>query len=639
MNLQEFSKISINRFKGLYARGSTDLTPPDHAIDVKNIRFDRSGEAYTREGLGISLNLSHPVQRTFLSTTKNGYNVITQDGTTLYAYNPSTGHDSIIYQDVGLKEFAAVNAFGRTYIYPMGDVDNNLVLLVWDGISKVRPACGFPPPGSFQVVTAGGVGSCDVGHHRFAFSYITDTGFMTRPGPVPYGAGFAPVSWIAPGGTPCQVVGLPLGPSTVIARQIFATKAEEEEFFYVPSGYIDDNTTTTVTLDFYDTDLVESANDLFNLRDEVEGAFGDIGGIFKYHGRLFIWGRTLPKATGRNDDWGPDKIFVSEAGDPESFDMVHGWMQLPTEYDGNTVRAAVEIRDSLYFIKSVGIISTADNLDHPFTWKPVRVDGGCGCGFWGISSIVGSQTALSTGEQVIFVDFGGIYLFNGVVQQPQLTWKIKNFWDRIDASQVLKSHLCHDPFNQTFYALVPVFNDSKVAIWTLLVADYSEGLSADGIKWSIWDSPVPISTISLMSFQDSTNFLYRLRFGSSSPGLFKYDDDFVVDLDTNKIVSSYETFLAGFGNISIFRALNLRVEGTPNLVVGLKGLDNLSSNGNKLSYQSASPVPLISGIEQTRQINYTAEKMLVRIEGTTPWRVQKIEIYGKTQYMSRPLAR
>lgn len=649
MNLQEFQKVQITRFKGTYARGATDLIPQDHGNCVLNMRLDRSGEAYTREGLALATNLTHQVQRMFLGTPAIGpYRLITYDGIqNLYEYNTATHEETILMTDEFLQDFSALNMFGRVYILPMGPPSNPMKLMVWDGVNPIRPALGLPPPAAFVAGTGpanvtdpipgvteiGDPGTIDAGLHRFAISYITDSGFETRPGPEPPGMGFQPVDWIAPGHTTVNLTSLPIGGPEVVAREIFVTKAGQEEFFRVAGGRIDDNTTTHIQLNFFDTDLAISADDLFDIRDTIDSAVGDIGGIFKYHGRMMVWGRPTP--TSANDDMRPDFILVSNPGDPETFNEVYGWIQLPSEHDGNVMRAAWEIRDVLYLAKSVGIFSTQDNLDQPYTWPIVRVDGGCGTGFWAVSTITGSQTALSSGEQIIFVDRGGIYVFNGIVQQPQLTWKIKNIWDRVSHALVFRSMLCHDPFGQTIYALVPLYDRNNDIEWTLLVGDYSEGLTADNIKWNVWTVPhIPYTCISLMQYPDATDFDYHLRIGTPNlGGIFKFDMDFDFDYNTDGIYSRYEMFLAGFGNIGIFRALNLRIEGKPVVEVGLKTLDNLG-------FETVGNVGVTerSLMEYTRQINYTAEKMMVRLEGFTPWRVQRVDIYGKVQYMSRPLA-
>src|SRR5215471_9397431 len=100
-----------------------DLTPPDHATALENIRFDRAGEAYTREGVETCLSIEQPFYRMFLATPAiGGYSVLFYDGNiTIWRYDIETETVFSFYSHLMLRDFAALNMYGRTYVLPMGD--------------------------------------------------------------------------------------------------------------------------------------------------------------------------------------------------------------------------------------------------------------------------------------------------------------------------------------------------------------------------------------------------------------------------------------------------------------------------------------------------------------------------------------
>lgn len=118
----------------------------------------------------------------------------------------------------------------------------------------------YGPPGS---TTAAGTvtpyGQVAPGQHQMQVLFLTRQGYITKPSP--------PVKFVANGGQYLSIANLPIGPSNVIARIIAFTGALGAYFFYIPtpaqvngqvvstSTQVNDNTTTTVTLDFSDNTL------------------------------------------------------------------------------------------------------------------------------------------------------------------------------------------------------------------------------------------------------------------------------------------------------------------------------------------------------------------------------------------------
>ena len=633
MNLQEFQKLTIDEFKGLFNRGSLDETPQDHATRISNMRFGR-GEIRTREGLNGSFSFTHPTVRMFLATPSTGvYSLITCDGQgTIYRWDSQTKTETVFYQQSGITDFAALNMFGRTYVLPIGPAGNTMRLQVWDGTNAVRDALGLPPAQTFTA-SDGASGNVDPGVHKIAVSFITNSYFTTRPGPEVSG-NFQPVVYTAPGGKMIHLDGIPTGGPNVVGRQILVTQAGQETFYYLTT--INDNTTTTADLDFFDTDLVLSADSLFDLRHYVDAGIGDYGGIFKYHSRMVVWGRIIP--TANNTDLGPDMVLFSEPGEPEAFNKVHGFVQLPTEFDGNYVRGVAELRDTLYFTKGVGVLSTQDNLDNPNTWPVTRVDGGVGSGFYGTSTIVASQTSLSASEIITLADIGGLYIFNGVVQQPPITWKIDAIWKRITKTGIFNQvTVAHDPFEQMIYILVPL--DGSTQANYLIVGDYNEGLDYESIRWTIYNFQFKPRAISMINMLDMMGeFNYHLRVASDGDSIYKLDKSVNLDLGAT-LPSYYQTFLASYGNVGIFRALNVRAEGPVTATFATPYVNGEVCAQDEQRRQSIGQICLLDtpGLEYTRQINFTSEKMAVKLLSDNPFRIQRLDIYGKVQFQTRPL--
>lgn len=153
---------------------------------------------------------------------------------------------------------------------------------------SLGPNIGETPASGTATIT----GNVVAGAHQVAVSFITDTGYITRPSP--------PVTVYAIGGQLLQIQNLPTGPSNVVGRLIMATLVLEPPAntgdFYSIRGpnisqginfQINDNTTTAVAFDFTDTDLANgfSADYLFDL---VE--LGPCASFASYAGRIFAIG-------------------------------------------------------------------------------------------------------------------------------------------------------------------------------------------------------------------------------------------------------------------------------------------------------------------------------------------------------------
>jgi hypothetical protein len=180
--------------------------------------------------------------------------------------------------------------------------------------------------------TAAAAGNVDTGVHQVCVMFQTRQGYITKPGPS--------FSWTASGGLRAVVTNIPTGPSNVVARILCFTGAGGASFFYVGSGaslfsgsmVINDNTTTSLTVDFSDAILLSGTNvdNMFNLIE-----LGDCAGVTEYSERLFWWGErnkmnnwvnlgfdggfTGPSLPHYPLGWTPDPVYAPGGTDEENF--------------------------------------------------------------------------------------------------------------------------------------------------------------------------------------------------------------------------------------------------------------------------------------------------------------------------------
>jgi len=139
-------------------------------------------------------------------------------------------------------------------------------------------------------------GQAAPGIHQMQVLFLTRQGYTTRPSP--------PVQFIANGGQYLSVTNIPIGPPNVVARILAFTGAGGDLFFYLPVSaqvngqvvstptQINDNTTTSATLDFSDNSLFAALGISIsgnNLASQIilDGALG-----FGFYGsRLVCWGQ------------------------------------------------------------------------------------------------------------------------------------------------------------------------------------------------------------------------------------------------------------------------------------------------------------------------------------------------------------
>lgn len=333
-----------------------------------------------------------------------------------------------------------------------------------------------PTTGGLEVRNTDTDGHCDLGLHVIGVVYETDTGYLTSPGPEALG-----VQTFVNENRAIEVSNIPVSPdSFVTKRHLVASKAITNfngddrgfQLFFIPDGDINDNTTTSLVINFYDEELLDDASHLIDNFAEIPAGVT----LTTYHSRMVL--------TTTFDDI--SLSYLSAPGEPEAIDQVDGIVIAPL--DGNPLTNAQEYRDVLYLFKKTRTIAVNDNGDVPSTWVPVILDQGIGASVHGIGTVLDSGGVNI--DFLLVADYSGILIFNGAYQRPELTWKIADFWTSLDRNNFDYFQLLNDSLNQIVYMN---YQDGKI-----LFGDYKNGLTPKNIRWTPWRFDIECNTIALI---------------------------------------------------------------------------------------------------------------------------------------------
>ncbi len=169
--------------------------------------------------------------------------------------------------------------FGREYLAfsngLMGrDLPRQYDDTYFDRVSQIGPAEGP------AVTNATAAGNISPGVHQCVVVFVTRQGYWTAPSPA--------VSWTAAGSLKVNVTNIPTGPANVVQRLLAFTASGGATFYQVPATMtINDNTTTSLVVDFTDTILLSGVS-MDYLFGQIE--LPDQLGVAAYTERLFWWG-------------------------------------------------------------------------------------------------------------------------------------------------------------------------------------------------------------------------------------------------------------------------------------------------------------------------------------------------------------
>lgn len=505
--LRDHEPIVIENFNGVWARGDSDTVPSDHFIVADNVQYFASGFE-TRDPLDKYLDAGvnkGQVLRVYNYVMQTGQSllILTEGGKIYHAIGKSVVHGPILTIPA-MQDFGFVAYNGRAYITPFVSTANpqgvfmelgikNEFLYVYKGDgTPARKAAGPPPTGPTMVATNEGAGMTDIGDHLIAVVYETDTGFLTALGPEVF------TKHTFTGTNKIKLTGIPISPNPYVKkRHIVATKWIPEyngdqkgyQFFFVPGGNIDDNTTTEKIGDFFDADLLADASHLIDNFSEIPAGVS----LTIYHSRLVIVGENgTTESLKDNPPEIPDNrslARVSHAGEPEAISKVDGLIIVPL--DGNALTNCQEFRDVLYIFKKSRTYGYSDNNDEPATWQEETLDQGVGAPVHGIAMVLDSGGV--SVDFLLVADWSGLMLFNGTYARPELSFKIEDYWMQTDRNLFRHIQIVNDSLSKKIWITFPPPIDMIV-----FHADYGEGLDAQKIKWARWIFDARVSTITLI---------------------------------------------------------------------------------------------------------------------------------------------
>jgi len=484
MALREHEPIVIEDFNGLYRRGDADECPQDHFFDCNNVKSHGSLAFETRDGVDTFQDIAIPLQNVqrmynFVTQDKNTLLVLIQGGKIYHVVDGATVIGPILTIPT-MTDFAFAPFAGRAYISPFTTynevekgIQNEFVYVYKGDGSAARKAGGTGPTGTITVAN-GAAGDTDAGDHLFGVVFETDTGYLTKPG--------AFFKFTTSANLSVSFSTIPVGGSTVVKRHIVATKVITNynndttgyQYFFLPGATINDNVTTTLAnISFFDADLLEDASHLLDNFDEIPA--GACMGFYK--SRLCVGAEYSNISI----------VRISFAGEPEAISQVDGLIILPL--DGNPVTNIHELRDVLYTFKKNRTFAWADNDDVPSSWNIVPVDYGLGCPVHGIATVIDSGS--SSIDYLIIATYRGLCIFNGKYNDPELSFKIADFWLAQDNTKFRQIQIVNDTVNKFFYVVLPDF--------TLLQGDYTQGLDPKNTKWWPFSFDFLVNAVALIN--------------------------------------------------------------------------------------------------------------------------------------------
>jgi hypothetical protein len=341
----------------------------------------------------------------------------------------------------------------------------------------VPGATPAPTTNSFRARQSSTVGYNDRGFRIIGVVYETDTGALTAPGPE-FFAGCTTVNTEKA----IDILNIPVSPNTYVTkRHLIATKVitlyngdqTGFQFFFIPSGTINDNVTTTATISWFDSELLEDASYLlYNLSTIPAGIV-----LGKYKGRLVSIAESGNMSLAR----------VSAPGDFESVSTLDGFILFPP--NNKPLTNCQEFRDVLYLFQDTKTIQYVDNDGAPATWEDTVLDNGVGTANHAIATVLDSNGI--NVDYLLIGHYSGIFIFNGAYSRPELTFAVNDLWTAQSRDNFYRVQIINDSTNKILYC---VMTDGQ-----LLVGDYTEGLDPKNIKWTVWGFDFLIRTIHLIN--------------------------------------------------------------------------------------------------------------------------------------------
>ena len=445
------------------------------------------------------------------------YHIIPQNTTRIISPNVLQSEQFAVGQVVhgpiltipAMEDFGFVAINGKAYITPFKSYTNaqgmtyelgiqNEFVYVYKGDGTPARKAGGSPPTTQVTAALGAVGKTDEGFHILATVFETDSGYLTKPD-IPSGVNFSGVNKI-------DVSNIQVSPNSYVKkRHLVSTKAIPDpyngdpygyQFFFIPKGTLDNNTSTTLTVEYFDSDLLSDASHLIDNFSDIPAGVN----LNTYHSRMIVVGEygTTETLTGLPIGITDNRSIarLSAPGEPESISKIDGLIIAPL--DGNPLTNVQEFRDVLYLFKKTRTFGYSDNGDEPSTWREEVIDQGVGAPVHGIATVLDSGGANI--DFLLIADLSGLMLFNGVFARPELSWKIEDYWFALDQNSFRFIQIVNDSISKKMWLTLPQAGPNFPADERLIVlhADYRDGLDARNIRWARWKFNTVMTSVCLI---------------------------------------------------------------------------------------------------------------------------------------------
>lgn len=593
MSVRDHSEIVITAFRGIFDRNEDDTTPVGFFLSAQNNQFIRGGITIRP---GTKVSFVKPAIRRMAVYKREG-----EAQRLLVLNNSGQIYDSIngtlVLSIAGMTDFSTVTIFNRAYITPHNGKTGlaGQSVYVYEGSGPARLAGGVgPSAGTLTVANSALSGRCETGVHIFAVAYETVTGYISKYG---YFLQFSPV-----GERKLDISNIPIGPAGTVARHLLATKeilnfngdVENQTYYFIPNGRVAGNEITTHTVDFYDAELMDEASYLFEQAQTIPAGVG----IGSYRGHMITWGEDLHSSV----------VRVSKSGEPESFNEIEGFLTVNPGDAGGGVKNCFTYRNQLIICKSQRTYSTQDNDEEAAFWEVGDIDAAIGTECHGVGRSL--DFGESVEERVVIADRAGLRLFVGAYSDEfVLSFNVDDIWGRITQTAFHTIEVALDPIENRIYVALPL--DGAILPSHVLYCDYTEGVSADFLRFDLWKFPKAPTTVVI----DVVNAITVFKYGSLDGDVHEADDDLVAD-ETTELSNAIEQFIE-FPFIPVgdldeglnhYTGIRARVRGEGVLDISMKGLDNVRTASAPSLVLS--PVP---GYPLFRGFNFTSEHCAIKL--------------------------
>lgn len=524
--------ISGPDLDGLWDRGVSgepvtnslqNTCPPLGFTEAQNIRFFPWGfktrQGYSTYSLGITTS---QIRQIIAYSTNNAATGAVIKGEIVYALGPlsdpalfdtaSPTPNTELLDTGGIFTdyyFSIIVIFGKLYFtkHTLNTGSNGDAIYIYSPGTGVAPrfAAGIAPQlGAFNAVSSGTAGLVTQGTHVFGVAYETDSGhIMGISSDVTPGLRVNAYN-LANANQQVTVTGIPLGPVGTVKRFIlgsvvitgYSGNPTDYALFFIPGAEIDDNTTTTLTFNFTDESLVDSADYLFDLLQIIHAGLG----FCWYNNRLIIYGIISSDTGLTTKSFNPNTLIVSNEGKPESFDTTSGIIDVFVDDGEYGVKNVFEQDGLLVICKTNKTYVTRDNGGDPNTWDVDSVDYTLGSSVFGVSKSLDTTGASKSGKTIVATK-PGLYSFQGQYLERPLSWKIARRWQEISEDpSFIACQVMDVPQAKTLFVSVSNLNSGNLTTYWL-VGEYSLGLTWDKIRWSEWH---PNDSVNFMTLRDNT---------------------------------------------------------------------------------------------------------------------------------------